>query len=119
MTDSVVKNKIALDPRQSPRTGREVLDASITEKAFMQQVIDLATLHGWLCYHTHDSRRSSPGFPDLVLIDDRCLLFVELKRASGRLSYAQIVWRAAFLAVGADYRLWFPSMWDEIVRVLT
>lgn len=40
----------------------------ITEKQFQQHIIHLATLHGYLTYHTHNSRRSNPGFPDLTLI---------------------------------------------------
>ncbi len=38
------------------------------EKPFQAQVVELARLSGWLTYHTHDSRRSQSGFPDLVLV---------------------------------------------------
>ena len=39
----------------------------VTEKAFQTAVVELAELCGWKVYHTYDSRRSAPGFPDLVL----------------------------------------------------
>ena len=50
-----------------PKDGRTLLLEAISEEQFQQQVIDLATLRGWRCYHTRDSRRSAEGFPDLVL----------------------------------------------------
>src|SRR5688572_19177552 len=39
-----------------------------TERAFQAQVVKYARLMGWTAYHTHDSRRSQAGFPDLVLV---------------------------------------------------
>lgn len=44
-------------------------DASLTtEAAFQIRVVRLLTDHGYAVYHTHDSRRSEPGFPDLIAI---------------------------------------------------
>ncbi len=40
--------------------------AVLSEADFMDQVIDLAHLYGWMVYHTYDSRRSAPGYPDLA-----------------------------------------------------
>ena len=58
----------------------------MTEREFMEAVRHLARMTGWRCYHTHDSRRSEPGFPDLVLVRGGKALFVELKTAHGRLT---------------------------------
>ena len=52
---------------------------AVTEKAFQEQVIQLAMLCGFLQYHTRDSRRSAAGFPDLILIRDESLIAAELK----------------------------------------
>ncbi len=39
---------------------------AMTEKELMQNILDCARLHGWRCYHTFDSRKSDPGFPDII-----------------------------------------------------
>jgi hypothetical protein len=67
----------------------------LAEAAFQRQVEQLAAFYGWRTYHTHDSRRSAAGFPDLVLIRGPELLFVELKTDRGRLSAAQAAWLEA------------------------
>ena len=37
-------------------------------REFMPAVVELAKRFGWLLYHTHNSRRSASGFPDLVMV---------------------------------------------------
>jgi hypothetical protein len=86
----------------------------MTEKAFQAMVVKLARLCGWTCYHTFDSRRSEPGFVDLVMVRGADLLFVECKSERGRLRPAQEKWRDLLLAAGQDWRCWRPSMWGEI-----
>ncbi len=93
---------------------------AISEKEFLQQVIDLAHLTGWLCYHTHDSRRSCKGFPDLILVRGTQLLAAELKSEKGRLSPAQQQWLDALSAAGVEVAVWRPSDLDgAIVARLT
>lgn len=68
-------------------------DASLTtEAAFQVRIVRLATDHGWRVYHTHDSRRSEPGFPDLVLVRPPRVLFVELKVGRRQLTPDQQRW---------------------------
>lgn len=64
----------------------------LAEAAFQRQVEQLAAFYGWRTYHTHDSRRSAAGFPDLVLVRGPELLFAELKTASGRVRPEQEAW---------------------------
>lgn len=90
----------------------------ISEAAFQQLVTDLATVCGFRHYHTHDSRRSPAGFPDLVLVRER-LLFVELKTERGRLRPEQRAWGMSLMLAGQDWRWWKPSDWDEVVATLT
>ena len=91
----------------------------ITEKSFQQQVVDYARLQGWFVYHTYNSRRSTPGFPDLTLVRAPRVIFAELKVGKGRLSMHQSVWRERLLACeGIEYYLWRPDSWDEIEEVL-
>ena len=64
----------------------------MTEAELQALITDAADLGGWLWYHTHDSRRSNPGFPDLVLVRPPEMLFIELKSERGRVSPAQRMW---------------------------
>lgn len=61
----------------------------LTERQFMQQVVDLARLGGWRVYHPWVSIRSAPGYPDLTLAKaGEPLLFCELKTDTGALTAA-------------------------------
>ncbi len=87
-----------------------------TEKELQANVLEAAALYGLLAYHTHDSRRSQPGFPDLVLVGPGGVEFWELKSAKGRLSHDQEHWRVALQQAGASWRLFRPADWDAIME---
>ena len=89
----------------------------MTEKQFQAQVVELAQTLGWLVYHTYDSRRSVPGFPDLVMVRNGVIHFAELKSEKGKLTPEQRLWLTE-LGRGRVVYLWRPSDWDEIVEVL-
>ena len=92
---------------------------NLTEKDFLNQVREVARLYGWMCYHTYDSRRSEPGFPDLVLVREGRLIFAELKTDTGKLTPAQDQWYGALRDVyGIGVYIWQPRDWDEIVEML-
>src|SRR5262249_41205651 len=98
--------------KRSPAApARSLLNEAITEAQFQTDVIAYALLHGWLPYHTHDSQRSHPGFPDLVLVSPRAgrLVFAELKTMRGRISSHQRNWIAALGAVGQEVYIWRPD----------
>lgn len=89
------------------------------ERDFQENVTTLARMYGWLVYHTHDSRRSEPGFPDLVLVHPkRGVLFRELKSESGRMSPAQMKWIASLISAGADADVWRPTEMNRIKEEL-
>ena len=91
----------------------------MTERAFLGAVVELAALTGWLAYHTHDSRRSQAGFPDLALVRAGRLILAELKAAKGRVRPAQAVWLDALGGVdGVEVYLWRPQDWPAIEAVL-
>jgi hypothetical protein len=71
---------------------RTLAAKSMTEGELQRAVIDLADLYGWRWYHVHDSRRSNPGFPDLVLVRRGRCLFLELKREGKGPTRAQRDW---------------------------
>jgi hypothetical protein len=93
--------------------------AQQTEKAFMQAVLDLARLLGWTCYHTHDSRRSDPGFPDICCIKPHRLIFWECKTERGQLSRRQTWWFEQLCTIpGVTAGVIRPSDWDAIEATL-
>ena len=91
-----------------------------SEAEFQDVVCTLATLHGWDHYHTHDSRRSNPGLPDLLLWRGPRLIVAELKidrRRDGRLdrnktTADQRAMLERFEAVGAEAVVWRPVACD-------
>jgi hypothetical protein len=87
------------------------------EKTFQAAVVALAKRSGWKKYHTHDSRKSDAGFPDLLLVRER-VIFAELKTESGRLTADQLNWRDWLLAAKAEWYCWRPSDWAGIVEIL-
>ena len=104
---------------------------AMSETELQNNIIQFAQLNSWCAYHTHDSRRSQAGFPDLVLVRDGHLIFAELKSQTGRLSEPQAMWCDELFKVEAHNMvestrpniavyLWRPSMWlsGEIQKVL-
>ena len=91
--------------------------ADLVEKELQQQVVSLFRACGWHGYHTHDSRRSQPGFPDIVLIRER-VIYLELKTEKGHLSDRQREWLRALLNAGAEVYLVRPRHLDMLARLL-
>lgn len=89
----------------------------MSEKEFMGQVVEYARWCNWLVYHTHDCRRSTAGFLDLVLVR-QIVVWAELKSEHGVLTQAQMDWMSALRAAGQTVYLWTPRDWPEIERVL-
>src|SRR3990167_7541602 len=91
----------------------------LTEKVFQGHVKQLALICGFRMYHTHDSRRSDAGFPDLVMIRRGRLIVAELKREKGKTTPDQEAWIEAFRWIcGAKVYVWRPSDFEIIAEVL-
>jgi hypothetical protein len=69
----------------------------------------VADLPGVLRYHTHDSRKSPSGFPDLVIAGPGGVLFRELKRQRKDPTGAQDEWLCAVTEGGGDAGVWRPE----------
>lgn len=76
---------------------------AITEADFMAAIVVDAERLGFLVYHTHDSRRSDPGFPDLFMLHPTKLRIVilEVKGMKTKVSALQRVWIKALQAFSA------------------
>jgi hypothetical protein len=91
----------------------------LAERDWQQRVVDLARLRRWRTYHVFDSRRSEPGWPDLVMLREARCVVAELKSEHGRLTTAQEVWLTAFRQVPAvEVFVWRPADWQTVIGVL-
>jgi len=90
----------------------------LSEKKFMAMVIEFAKVHRWLVYHTHDSRRSMAGFPDLLLIRPPVVIVAELKIGTKKPTAAQNLWLNLFEEADVPAYVWRETDWAEIESVL-
>lgn len=84
------------------------------ENDLQAAILDLCRRLRLLAYHTHDSRRSQAGYPDLTIVDPRsgALLFVELKARTGMVTPDQRLW---LHALGRRHLalVWRPEDWHS------
>ena len=91
----------------------------MSEAEFMASVVDAAQKLSWRCFHDYDSRRSNPGWPDLVCVRDGKLLALELKAKKGRVRPGQIEWIAELADVpGVTALIARPDDWDQVLALL-
>ena len=95
----------------------------MNEKAFQAIVITTARENGWLVYHTYDSQKSAPGYPDICMIKDGFIMFVELKTDKGKVTTAQRQWIEQFIrhqhhCKNFIIEIWRPHIWDEKKKLL-
>lgn len=88
-----------------------------SEEDFQADVVKYALGRGWEYYHTHDSRRSPEGFPDLVLARER-VVYVELKSATGRVTDKQDHWQSVLKRAGQETYVLWPTDWPLVLEVL-
>lgn len=87
----------------------------MTESEWQAIVVEIAGYYRWQHFHVYDSRRSDPGWPDLVLARPPELMFVELKTDRGRLRPEQRVWCDTLTACGQEVHVWRPRDWDAMM----
>lgn len=87
----------------------------VSEAEFQANILEFVRTLGLQAYHTHDSRRSQPGFPDLVIVGRKRVLFRELKTMSGVVSDDQKYWLSILHAAGADVAIWRPNLWPDVI----
>lgn len=104
-----------------------------SEADFQLAVIQYAQMAGgYRVYHTHNSKGSEPGFPDLIcvraefnshgiVVDDSAeAVIAELKVGRNKPTLDQQWWLAVLDSLATNVRayLWTPDDWPEINRVL-
>lgn len=107
-------------PMVNPDTLTRAPGVPMTERQLQDAVITLAGYLGYLVFHPYDSRRSTPGWPDLVIVGHGRCIVAELKRERGRVSAAQQQWLDALALADIAVHIWRPWHWHsgEIERVL-
>jgi hypothetical protein len=111
--------RFPIGPSNAEHTAQ--VTADLTEAAWQDHLIGkrgLAPLYGWDHYHTHDSRRSQAGWPDLVLAKGTRVIFLELKRMRGKVSPAQRQWLERLHAAGLECGIARPDRLDDLTAVL-
>jgi len=73
-------------------------------------IVGLALDLGLHCHHC-PMLTSSPGWPDLVIIGDRGVLWRELKVPPDRLRRGQRALGYRLQAAGQDWEVWTPASW--------
>jgi hypothetical protein len=90
------------------------------EETLLAKIRGFARAHGYLTYHTHNSQRSEPGFPDLVLTNGARVLMYELKDNRSKLTVEQDRWLALLAYSGkVECGVWRPRDWPHIVATLS
>lgn len=93
-----------------------------TEAQLERAVIDMARLMGYMVHGVRPAFRQSGefsdplkgdrGFPDLILVGNRRIIYVELKSDKSYLAPEQKIWRDRLVAAGADYCVFRPRNWS-------
>lgn len=98
------------------------------EAELQRTVLDAARLGGWIVHHSRPALTSTgrwvtplsgdPGLPDLILVRDGRVLWLELKSETGRVSTHQSVWIGRLREAGQDVRVVRPVDLDDLVAEL-
>lgn len=109
--------------------GAQLATLSPNERAWQDQVIELARLYGWRVAHFRPAKTEQgwrtpvqadgAGFPDLVLVRPPRVIFAELKSATGGIRAEQRVWLDQLLDCGGvETYIWRPNDFDQVARIL-
>lgn len=89
------------------------LASLVTEAQFQSALLEMGERLKWMCYHVYDSRRSVPGFPDIVAVHpDYGVVFLELKTVKGRVKPEQQRWIDTLTAAGQRAYIVRPTDMD-------
>jgi hypothetical protein len=104
---------------------------AINERDYQDRIVELGRTFGWRAAHFGTAntgkgfrtpvRYDGKGFPDLVLVHDvwQRVILREVKAKRGVVSPEQAAWGVLLTLAGADYAVWYPTDWDDVVATLT
>lgn len=88
------------------------------EAPWQRQALQLAALYRWTAHWNGDSRRTVAGWPDLVLLGHDRALFIEMKKADGRVTKKQRETLDLLAAAGCEVAVLRPVDIGLLARVL-
>lgn len=115
---------LALPTRQSPSITLHppgYMDPEAPEGVLQGKLQKFCHDTGYLFYHTHDSRKSTPGWPDCAILhpEGGPLYLWELKDATSQPSANQRRWLdALYKATSVQAAVYRPEHWGEMMRIL-
>jgi len=81
----------------------------MSEARLEEHVRELCKGLGIIRIHVYDSRGTTPGVPDDILIGPRGILWRELKTQRGKVTAAQHAMGEALTAAGQNWAVWRPA----------
>lgn len=98
---------------------KRLISAAMSEAELQRFIEQALTTFGWIWHHAGDSRRSTPGLPDLVAVRAPRLIFAELKSTRGKMRPEQEAWLSSLrLVPGAEVYVWKPADLDGALELL-
>ena len=76
-----------------------------TENQIKAQVKDYLNIKGWFHFHVLQGLGSYPGIPDIIAIKDNRVLFLEIKKPTGKQSQYQKDFENNITRQGGEYVL--------------
>lgn len=91
------------------RSALEVIASHMSEVELLNAVLARCDAAGWLAWHAYSSKRSRPGFPDVVAVGPDRVVYRELKTETGRTTEDQRRWLERLAKAGQDAGVWRPT----------
>lgn len=104
--------------KRQPKSAAQVMNESVSEAAFQEDVRQSALTLGWKAYHSWSSQHSDSGYPDLCLLRGNRSLMLELKTEKGQITQEQREWLAAFNDAHIEAWVVRPSDFEWLLEKL-
>jgi hypothetical protein len=104
--------------QQAAVTAQQMVWTYDSETEWRSYVMEAARFAGWSVFYWPDSRRTTPGWPDIALLRVPDFLLVELKTNNGKLTRQQQLTISELQASGIHVEVWRPVDEAHVMRYL-
>ena len=81
----------------------KILKLKLTENDIKRMVKDYLNIQGWFHFHIMQGLGSYPGIPDIIAVKDGQVLFIEVKKPTGKQSERQREFQQNIESHGGKY----------------